>query len=96
MNLRKKLTRSHTSLTKLTAQVVNLIIKLPSVSKISLGIIKPNLKAGQHRIKALPITGGFRLNIRSSTSLQQIFVYTKEIEPIKTLILKKLKIEIKE
>lgn len=90
----KKLTRSHTSATELTAKVLNTICKLESVKKITLGIIKPNLKSVPQRIKLIPITGGARASIRSSTSVQQIFIYTTNIDELKKLIEKKTKINI--
>jgi len=67
---------------------------LESVKKITLGIIKPNLKSVPQRIKLIPITGGVRASIRSSTSVQQIFIYTTNANAVKKLIEKKTKINI--
>ncbi|MEI6042037.1 MAG: DUF2103 domain-containing protein [bacterium] len=73
----KKLTRSHTTLTDAAGVIVKHASQMPEVSKISLGIIKP-ISVGKQRIKFLPITGGVKSIIRGNSSIQEIFIYTKE------------------
>lgn len=81
----KKITRSHTSAIEKAAKVVALIQNRPSVSKISLGIIK-HIGVGKPTVKFHPITGGFKAVIRGNISLQEIFIYTKEPETIQGMI----------
>jgi hypothetical protein len=81
----KKLTRSHTSAIARVQEVIALIQKLPEVSKISLGIIK-HIGVGRPAVKFHEITGGFRAVIRGNISIQEIFVYTKQVEEVQKLI----------
>lgn len=83
----KKLTRSHTSAIEKVQKVVALIQKLPEVSKISLGIIK-HIGVGKPAVKFHEITGGFRAVIRGNISIQEIFVYTKQVEDVQKKISK--------
>lgn len=73
----KKITRSHTSTIEKAGEVVVLIQKMSSVSKISLGIIK-HIGVGKPAVKFHVITGGFKAVIRGNISIQEIFVYTKD------------------
>lgn len=81
----KKITRSHTSAIEKAADVIAVIQKLPSVTKISLGIIK-HIGVGKPTVKFHPITGGFKAVIRGNISIQEIFVYTKEPDAIQKTI----------
>jgi hypothetical protein len=80
----KKITTSHTSIIDAALPLVEAAERLPEVTKISLGIIKQVGKSrGQHRIKFLPITGGWRITVRGSATVQEIYVYTEESESTK-------------
>ena len=82
-----KITTSHTSLIDAAFSVVEAAEKLPEVDKISLGIIKQVGKSrGPRKIKFLPITGGWKLTIRGSTSVQQIFIYTAQTDKTKSVL----------
>ena len=75
----KKITASHTSIIDAAFPVVAAAEKLPQVTKISLGIIKQVGKSrGQHRIKLLPIFGGWKITVRGSSTVQEIYVYTDD------------------
>ncbi|MDQ3099045.1 MAG: DUF2103 domain-containing protein [bacterium] len=71
-----KINHSHTTIIDAVQKVLVLTDKLPEVSKISLGKITAGLPTGIHRLKCIPITGGLRVEIRGTSSKQQIFVYT--------------------
>ena len=74
-----KITASHTSIIDAALPIVASAEKLPEVTKISLGIIKQVGRGGrQRRIKFLPITGGWKLTVRGSATVQEIFIYTGE------------------
>jgi hypothetical protein len=73
-----KITSSHTSIIDAAIPVVEAAERLPEVNKISLGIIKQIGKSrGQHRIRFLPITGGWKLTVRGSSTIQEIYVYSQ-------------------
>ena len=73
-----KITTSHTSIIDAALPVVEAAEKLPEVTKISLGIIKQVGKSrGQHRMKFLQITGGWKLTVRGSSTVQEIYVYSE-------------------
>ena len=72
-----KITASHSSIIDAAVPVVEAAEKLPEVTKISLGIIKQVGKGRrQRRVKFLPITGGWKLTVRGSATVQEIFIYT--------------------
>ena len=82
-----KITASHSSIIDAALPVVAAAEKLPEVSKISLGVIKQVGKSGRRRrIKFLPITGGWKLTVRGSATVQEIFVYTAEAASTKTFL----------
>jgi hypothetical protein len=84
-----KITRSHTSTTDATAEIIKALKKLKEVSKISIGIIKPTTsKGGKRAIKFLPITGGIVAIIRGSGTVQELYIYTSEIDFVKNYLLK--------
>ena len=49
------------------------------VTKIALGIITP-ARSSQARIKFTPVSGGLKMQVRGSTAVQIIWVYTTEPE----------------
>lgn len=83
----RKITTNHTSIIDAAIPIVEAAERLPEVSKISLGIIKQVGKSrGQHRIKLLPITGGWKITVRGSSTVQEIYVYTEDTTGTKTAI----------
>lgn len=74
----KKITATHTSIIEAALPVVEAAERLLEVTKISLGIIKQiGISRGQHRIKFQPITGGWKLTVRGSSSVQEIYIYSE-------------------
>jgi hypothetical protein len=81
-----KITTSHSSTTESAEKVMKTLKKSGLVSKISLGIIKKTKgKSGNVNIKYLPITGGVKASIVGGGTVQEIYIYTKEIEKVKKL-----------
>lgn len=74
-----KFSRSHTTVIPVAEPVVDTLAKLPGVSRISLGLIQ-NVPGGERRFKVTPCQGGFKLVLRSSGSIQEIYVYTTQDE----------------
>jgi hypothetical protein len=83
----KKITTSHTSIIDAAVPLVEAAERLPEVTKISLGMIKQVGKSrGQHRIKFLPIFGGWKITVRGSSTVQEIYIYTENATNTKTAI----------
>jgi len=81
-----KITVSHSSATEATDKVIKTLKKSNLVSKISLGVIKKTKgKSGNINLKYLPITGGVKASIVGGGTVQEIYIYTKEIEKVKKL-----------
>lgn len=82
-----KITRSHTSAIEKVAEVVSTIQKMPTVTKISLGIIK-HIGVGRPTVKFHEISGGCKAVIRGNISIQEVFIYTKETQVVQEKISK--------
>jgi hypothetical protein len=76
-----KFAGSHTTLIDAAEGLVDATVKLPEVSKISLGEIKV-IGRGMRNIKFMEINGGFKCVVRGNTSRQYIFIYSDN--PTKT------------
>ena len=84
-----KTTRSHTSATEVSNEIIQAAEKIKEISKIGIGIIKiTKSKGGKRGIKFLPITGGVKAVVRGSGTVQELFIYTNEIELVKEYLLK--------
>jgi len=82
-----KITANHSSLIDAAFPVVEAAEKLPEVSKISLGFIKTTGKSrGIIRMKFSPIGGGWKITVRGSSTVQEIFIYTSDADETKTLL----------
>ena len=84
-----KTTRSHTSTTEVSNEIIKASEKIKEITKIGIGIIKiTKSKGGKRGIKFLPITGGVKAVVRGSGTVQELFIYTNEIEFVKKYLLK--------
>ena len=80
----RKITSSHTSVIDSAFPIVNKAVNLPEVNKIALGIIKQVGKTrGVRRLKFLPVIGGWKLTVRADSMVQEIYIYTDELEKTK-------------
>lgn len=72
-----KITGSHSTVIDAAVDVVKRAIKLPEVSKISLGIIKQARGGrGATSVKFVHEPTGLRLTVRGNTSVQLVRIYT--------------------
>lgn len=79
----KKSGGSHTTLIDAAEPLVERAEKMPQVTKIALGYIKPTPgKTGKRRVKFTPIQGGIKATIRGNTSIQEIWIYTNSPEQV--------------
>ncbi len=78
------MTRSHTSAIEKVQQLLPVLQKTPLVTKISLGIIK-HIGVGKPAIKFHTITGGFKMVVRGNISVQEVFIYTPNVEEIQKI-----------
>lgn len=72
-----KITKSHSTATETSVEVVEAANRLDEVTKISLGILK-HVGGGHKSIKFLPITGGTKAIVRGNGAIQEVFIYTNE------------------
>ena len=78
------ITDSHSSTTDASAEIIRQAKKLGVISKIGIGIIKvTKSKGGKRSVKFLPITGGVKASVRGSGTVQELYIYTKEVELVK-------------
>ena len=82
-----KLTRSHTTLIDAAVPVVDFLQDHAGVTKISLGLIKV-IGKGPKSLKFHPVTGGWKLVIRGTVSLQELVAYTPDPGQLRSEILK--------
>ncbi len=75
--LRSKKRGDHSSLIPFAEEVANMILKRIPGTTISAGIIR-NGKGGEKRVKISALTGGVRLAIRQSGTIQSITVFGHE------------------
>lgn len=83
--LRQKTTGSHSTVIPLAATFLRELNRLPSVEKVSLGVIKPRLPVAPRRLKIMqenPKT--LLLKIRDTNSLQEVWVYTSDATATQT------------
>jgi hypothetical protein len=82
-----KITRSHSSATEATKKVLLVLKKSNLVSKVGLGIIKKTKgKSGNINIKYSPISGGTKASIVGGGTVQEIYIYTKNVEKVSEIL----------
>lgn len=76
---RKKTTKKHTTAIPAVEKLLTVLNRLNTVEKISLGVIKPKLRAGQRRIKVRSENPKVLfIQMRDTNSLQELRVYTSD------------------
>jgi hypothetical protein len=81
----KKVTRSHTTIIDAARPLLQAAEKSEHVTKISLGIIK-NIGTGKTGLKFQPTTGGMKVVVRGNTTIQELYIYTKEVEKVTKIL----------
>ena len=80
---RKKTTSSHCTAIEAVEILLRLLNRMTCVDKISLGIIKPKLRAGQRRLKIIKENDKvLLLKMRDTNSLQHVRVYTSDADEV--------------
>lgn len=76
---RKKTTKRHTTAIEAVEKLLKVLNRIEAVTKISLGVIKPKLRAGLRRIKVMYDSDKvLLLKVRDTNSLQEVRVYTTD------------------
>ena len=75
-----KMGGKHTTVIDAAQPIVDLAQKMSEVMKVSAGFITSGIKTGQQRVKIKKIVGGLLLVVRGNISIQEIRVYTNDIE----------------
>lgn len=71
-----KFTRSHTTATETSKEVLRLLKSVSQIKKISLGVItKSGRSRGGKRVKIKEIPAGLELVVRGQSSIQKIYIY---------------------
>lgn len=84
-----KISKSHSSATEATRKVIRILEKSGLVSKIGLGIIQQTKsQSGNINVKCLPITGGIKAVVVGGGVVQEIYIYTNEIEQVRNILTK--------
>lgn len=83
----RKFTKSHTTCIDSAVPIVKAAEKLDLVSKISLGIIN-SCKGGTsaQKTKISIIEAGLFIKVRGSTSVQDIYIFTKDPKDVKNYL----------
>jgi len=82
----KKMGGRHTTVIDAARKVVDFLETLPEVSKIATGFITSGVGGGQQRIKISDMTGGILIKVRGNISIQEIRVYSSNIESTKAAL----------
>ena len=83
---RNKVTRSHSTSIEAVEPFLVLAKKSKDITKISLGIIKPIKTVQQKRIKCTVEQACILLQIRGNRAIQEIRLFTKQLEHFKVEI----------
>jgi hypothetical protein len=95
-----KYTGNHTTLIPLGAQVCDIINNISHVHRISPDLIESGLKSvgGKRRVKLIVKRNKcILLKVRDNICIQQVWVYTKDVQATQTLLidnLKKMNVEV--
>jgi hypothetical protein len=81
-----KIASSHSSYIDAVEPLLKSLARNPLVTKISLGVITPNLPPSSVRVKVMPLSGGLKAVVRGTNSIQDVFVYTTEVTRVTEII----------
>jgi hypothetical protein len=79
----KKFSSNHTTLLDLSAVMVDIAAKYPEVRMITPGVVEngSGVKGGiSRKVKFAWIKGGLLMTVRQSRSVQDVYVYTSDIQ----------------
>lgn len=87
----KKASGRHTTLIDAAVPVYDFICKIPEVSSVSAGQIKMNLPNAPHRVMIKQLSGCLSVKVRSTKSIQELKVYSHDLENVRLILEKKFK-----
>ncbi len=77
-----KVSGKHTTVIPASEKIVDFLEKQIEIKKISVGFIKQGIKGGNHSIKITKTASGLLLKVRGTASIQDIWVYTDDVENV--------------
>ncbi len=83
-----KMGGSHTTLIDAAEPIVDYLMRHARVSKIVAGHITMRLKTAPHRLKMMEESGCLLLKVRGTASVQEIRVFSSDIDAVKSDIAK--------
>ncbi len=78
-----KISGNHTTFIEPAAAVIERVVRLDSVRRVTPGFIEAGLKGGQSgpaRIKIIMGDGCVKLVVRQNRSVQTVFIYTSDVQ----------------
>jgi len=79
----KKRGGKHTTLIDAAVLLVKQADRLREVTKISPAYIRQTKSTSQRRVKFTGINGGWKVTVRGSIAVQEIYIYTRDSEKTK-------------
>jgi hypothetical protein len=79
-----KIGGKHTTVIDASKPVVDFLTKHPEVTSVTVGYIKMRLKTAPQRMKIMEESGCLFLKVRGTASIQELRVFSKNIEQVKS------------
>ena len=90
-----KIRGTHTTLCDLATKVVDIAIRIESVTGVAPGLLQSGkgVTGGTQKVKFADISGGLLLTIRQSRSVQELRIYCSDVQPTRTALARALRNE---
>jgi len=91
----KKSCGTHTTCSDLSARVHDIAARIQKVTGISLGVLQSGrgITGGSQRVKIGEMTGGLLLTVRQSRSVQEVRVYSTDVQATRLALARALRDE---
>ena len=86
-----RLAPSHKTYIPVAAEFRDFARKIPGVTCVSAGIIRAGLSPAPIRVKIVDESGCILLKVRGATSIQEMRVYTSDIQNVRTTIAREVR-----
>ncbi|MFA5994639.1 MAG: DUF2103 domain-containing protein [Parcubacteria group bacterium] len=84
-----KIGGKHTTVIDASKPVVDFLLKHPAVISVTVGFIKMRLKTAPQRMKIMEESGCLFLKVRGTASIQELRVFSQDLERVKVALEKK-------
>jgi len=84
----KGVSKQHSTVIEAALPVVKFLQKVSEVSNISLGRLDVHLPTTGWRIKITEMRGGMKLQVRGTSSIQQLMIYTTDLSGVQEKLVK--------